>query len=212
MNFDIRKDGQIFGPHTVDELKALVASGDVALTDIVIKELGEEVPVGVFLEQSRPLKLKVLAPAVPEPRLTPPVPFPAPRATAPSPAPRTSAKPPAITEPPLLPAGQATRTPPVVRTAAKPDPDEPKPVGNLVWITPLAGVVCVWLNYRKFIVTERHNDFYFFEAMGQMVFCVILCVGIRASRENLRTARATWISVLLGFVLSSLLAISRMMR
>lgn len=203
MNFDIRKNGQLFGPHTWEELKALVDRGEVSESDIVIKEDGDEVAVGAFLQQSRPLKLKVLPHAVPEPRLTPPPPAARP--------PRPSARPSASMEPPLLPAAQ--RSPAPSRPArAQADAGEPKPVGNLVWITPLAGVVCAWLNYRKFIVTEQHNDFYFFESLGQMIFCVILCVGIRASRPNLRTPRATWMSVLLGFVLSGGLAASKLLR
>lgn len=100
-NVDIRKDGQLFGPHTYEELKALVASGDVSLTDTVIKEYGEELPVGEFLEKARPLKLKVLPPAVPEPRLNAP--------NAPPPVPARAPAPSPSTEPPLLVAGRAKK-------------------------------------------------------------------------------------------------------
>lgn len=49
MNFDIRKNGLRFGPHTTEELKELLAGGRVDTEDTVIKESGEEVSVAVFL-------------------------------------------------------------------------------------------------------------------------------------------------------------------
>ena len=65
MDFDIRKNGLRFGPHTAEELKALLAGGAVDESDAVIKESGEEVSVGVFLGLPPPRKPKVRASALP---------------------------------------------------------------------------------------------------------------------------------------------------
>jgi hypothetical protein len=58
VNFDVRKNGLRFGPHTTEELKELLANGRVDAGDAVIKESGEEVSVGTFLgvESTRSFK------------------------------------------------------------------------------------------------------------------------------------------------------------
>lgn len=182
----------------MDELKTLVAGGDVALTDTVIKEFGEEVPIGVFLEQSRPLKLKVLAPAVPEPRLKPPSP--------PPPAPRGSGAPPllAVSARPTMPSGPSA--PPPLPGARQPDDDEEKPLGNIVWITVVTGVICLGCNFSLagMLFPHASSAFALGVAVARTLSCTLICVGLRALRKNLRTRRATWISVMLGFILGIL--------
>jgi len=81
MPIDIRKGNQIFGPHTVDDLKAFVAAGEIDKSDTVIKEDGSTVTVDEFLElpQSNPLKLKRVSPGA----APPPVPSALPSALPP---------------------------------------------------------------------------------------------------------------------------------
>ena len=176
----------------MEELNGLLAQGTVSATDIIIKDDGDELAVGAFLQQSRPLKLKVLPPAVPEPCLSSPL---------------------GAGEPPILAPSTAQKNPRMSsagippQDARHPANDEEKPLGNIVWITVVTGVVCLWCNFRLvgLKLPEANLATALGIAVGRTLFCTLLCVGLRALRPNLRTRRAIWISVMLGFILGILI-------
>ena len=178
MPIEIRKAGERFGPHTLEELKVFLMQGDIEMSDTVLTEERQEMSVGDYLQQPHTVKLKLATPAW--------------QAAAPA----------APAVPPPLPP-RALRPPPLSALAnSKPTA---RSAGFWPWLATGLGVAVILIN---FVIIRSTPDAAYNvpnalgQALGQSVLLPLIAVAIQGARQPGRNARSLSRAVILGLLLS----------